>query len=69
MGMEKIRRLIYLFFTFNKTRLKYSTGQKVPPKYWSTEKQRVELVKEFMQAEIINNLLDKLGGNVCNQSL
>ena len=47
--------LIYLFFTFNKSRLKYSTGQKVPPKYWNSEKQRVKLIREFRQAESINN--------------
>jgi site-specific recombinase XerD len=58
--------LIYLFFTFNKSRLKYSTGQKVPPKYWNFEKQRVKLIREFRQAESINHLLDKLEGDVSN---
>ena len=65
MGMEKIQRS-FIYFPFNKSRLKYSTGQKVPPKYWNTEKQRVKLVREFRQAESINNLLDKLDGDVCN---
>jgi hypothetical protein len=59
--------LIYLFYTFNKSRLKYSTGQKVPPKYWNPEKQRVKVVKEFRQAESINLLLDKLEGDVSNE--
>jgi len=65
-GNGKNPTLIYLFFTFNKSRLKYSTGQKVPPKYWNTEKQRVKLIREFRQAESINHLLDKLVGDVSN---
>jgi integrase len=62
----KTPTLIYLFFTFNKSRLKYSTGEKVPPKYWNFEKQRVKLIREFTQAESINHLLDKLDGDVSN---
>jgi site-specific recombinase XerD len=58
--------LIYLFFTFNKNRLKYSTGQKVPPKYWNFEKQRVKVVSAFRQAESINMLLESLENDVSN---
>src|SRR5438046_9593008 len=56
--------LIYLFFTFSGNRLKYSTGQKVAPKFWNTDKQRVKVVKDFKQAESINHLLDKLQADV-----
>ena len=65
-GNARNPTLIYLFFTFNKSRLKYSTGQKVPPKYWNFEKQRVKVVSAFRQAESINMLLDSLEGDVSN---
>ena len=60
----KTATLIYLFFAFNKSRLKYSTGQKVQPRYWNPEKQRVKLLRQFRQAESINHLLDKLEGDI-----
>src|SRR5436190_15171941 len=51
--------LIYLFFRFNKQKLKYSTGQKIKPKYWNVEKQRAKQVKSFAY-ESLNNTLENL---------
>ena len=33
--------LIYVIFRFNRSKLKYSTGQKANPRFWNTEKQRL----------------------------
>ena len=47
--------LVYLFFSFDNKRLKYSTGEKVLPKSWNPEKQRARLT--FTGADSINDLL------------
>jgi integrase len=56
--------LIYLLFSFNGQRLKYSTGQKINPKFWNPEKQRVKESRLFPEHEGFNALLDKLATNV-----
>jgi len=52
--------LIYLFYNINNQRLKYSTGQKIEPKFWNPEKQRVKETKAFKEYANFNFLLDKL---------
>ena len=52
--------LIYLFFRFNKQKLKYSTSQKITPKYWNDEKQRARETKSFPTYASLNNTLDSL---------
>jgi site-specific recombinase XerD len=58
--------LVYLFYYFNTTKLKYSTSQKILPKYWNAEKQRAKEVKAFSQHTHFNFLLDKLETTVNN---
>ncbi len=52
--------LIYLFYNFNKQRLKYSFGQKVNPKYWNFEKQRVKETKSFPEHVEFNSMLNNV---------
>jgi integrase len=61
---SKDQTLIYLLFSFNGQRLKYSTGQKINPKFWNPEKQRVKESRLFPEHEGFNVLLDKLATNV-----
>ena len=42
---SKSETLIYLIFRYNNSKLKYSTGQKIHPKYWNAETQLVREVK------------------------
>lgn len=41
--------LVYLFYNFNYTRLKYSTGEKIHPKFWNVNKQRAKETAQFIQ--------------------
>ena len=52
--------LIYLFFYFNNQVLKYSTGEKIKPKYWNIEKQRAKQTQLFSTYASLNNTLDNL---------
>src|SRR6187549_1367298 len=52
--------LIYLLFRFNNQKVKYSVGQKVPPKFWNSSAQRVKETKQFPEHETLNKLLDNL---------
>jgi hypothetical protein len=59
---SKNETLIYFLFRFNSVKLKYSTTQKVLPKYWNPEKQRIREQRNFSQHTSINllNLEDPL---------
>jgi integrase len=52
--------LIYLLFRFNNQRLKYSTSEKILPKYWNDVKQRVKEMRTFPAHSKINKRLDDL---------
>ena len=56
--------LIYLFFRFNNQRLKYSTSEKILPKFWNSEKQRAKITKSFPTHQSLNITLDNLANNV-----
>lgn len=56
--------LIYLFFSFDNKRLKYSTGELVHPKFWNSEDQRVRATKKFSDHKTINDRLDKIQADV-----
>lgn len=56
--------LIYLFYCFNKQRLKYSTGEKIKPKFWNEEKQRARETSAFSTYASLNNTLDNLARDV-----
>lgn len=56
---SKEETLVYLLFRFNGTKLKFSTGQKIKPKFWNPESQRAREIKTFDYGEfngILNNL-------------
>ncbi len=58
----KTDTLIYLFFSYEGNRLKYSTGEVVNPKNWNSERQRVK--KGAKGSFEINNLLDNLEAEI-----
>lgn len=51
--------LIFLFFSYEGKRLKFSTGQKINPKHWDAKKQRAKGRSYPYQIQL-NNLLNKL---------
>ena len=56
----KQETLIYLFYNFNNKRLKYSTGEKINPKFWNPESQRARESKQFPEHPEFNSRLDKI---------
>lgn len=61
---SKEATLIYLFYSFNKQRLKYSTGEKIKPKFWNEEKQRARETSAFPTYASLNNTLNNLSSNI-----
>ena len=61
---SKESTLIYLFYNFNNQRLKYSTSEKINPKFWNPEKQRAKETKSFPSYATLNHTLDLLSRNV-----
>lgn len=59
-------RLVYLFFSYNSNRLKYSTGQKIEPPYWNEEKQRAKETRKFPQYPEFNAFLQNLENEAFN---
>lgn len=59
---EKEDTLIYLFFSYNGQRFKYSVSEKILPKFWNTQEQRVK--KSFSGSLEINNHLDRIEGEI-----
>lgn len=58
--------LIFLFFSYNGKRLKYSTGQKIHPKFWNETKQQAKETRQFPEYPELNEFLIKLGHNIQN---
>lgn len=56
----KNETLVYLLYRFNGTKLKYSTGQKIKPKFWNEEKQRAKETRDFAGYGEFNGILDNL---------
>jgi hypothetical protein len=51
--------LVYLLYRFNGSKLKFSVGQKILPKYWNRETQKAREVRMFKYSEfnaLLNNL-------------
>jgi len=53
----KDETLVYLFFSYNNKRLKYSTGEKIHTDYWDSENQRAKGTKKFPEYPEFNNRL------------
>jgi len=60
--------LVYLFFSYDGNRLKYSTGEKIHPDYWITKdrKQRASSKMPLKQASEFNSRLDTIEGAIKN---
>jgi len=58
--------LVYLFYSFNNQRLKYSFGQKINPKFWNADKQRAKETKAFSQYAEFNSMLNNVEATVNN---
>ena len=56
--------LISLVYRFNGKRLVYSTGQKIPPKFWNDKKQRAKESRNYPEYAELNNLLNTLASKV-----
>src|ERR1700740_2739168 len=61
---SKDNTLVYLLFRYQGQKLKYSTKQKVLPKFWNPKNQRVKETKEFKQYVEFNALLQKIEDKV-----
>ena len=61
---SKQASLIYLFYCFNNQRLKYSTGEKIKPKFWNNERQRARETSANSTYASLNNTLDNLAKQV-----
>lgn len=58
---ETTPQMIYLVYRFGRNdKLVYSTGLKILPKFWNSEKMRVRNIVEAVKKEIINNRLNEL---------
>ena len=51
--------LIYLFYNYQYKRFKYSTGEKINPKFWNERNQRAKESKKFPEYPEFNARLDK----------
>lgn len=56
--------LVYLFLSYDGKRFKYSTGEKIHPDYWNTEKQRAAKNMPLYQAPEFNTRLDKIESGI-----
>lgn len=56
--------LVYLMFTFNNQRLKYSTGEKIHPDYWNPTTKRAKETKYFPEYPEFNTSLDNLENKI-----
>lgn len=58
--------LVYLFFSYNNKRFKYSTGEKIKPLFWNPEEQRARETKKFIEYPEFNSRLDNIVTEVNN---
>ncbi|MCA6440229.1 MAG: site-specific integrase [Chitinophagaceae bacterium] len=63
---SKEETLIYLIYQYGGKRLKYSTGQKLLPKFWNSSNHRVKETKLFKDYGEFNALLDNIESCVNN---
>lgn len=56
----KTPTLIYLFYRFNNNTFKYSTGQKINPKFWNPEKKRAKETRSNPGYNTFNDYLNDL---------
>ncbi|MFC6999166.1 site-specific integrase [Rufibacter roseus] len=57
---SKEETLVYLLFRFSNSKLKFSTGEKILPKFWNPEKQKAKETKQFPEFPEFNSRLDNI---------
>ncbi|MCK0144028.1 site-specific integrase [Arenibacter sp. F26102] len=63
---SKIETLVYMFYNYQYKRFKYSTGEKINPKFWNPKAQRAKESKQFIEYPEFNSRLDKLENGMNN---
>ncbi|SNR75532.1 site-specific integrase [Lutibacter flavus] len=63
---SKSDTLIYLIYNYQYKRFKYSTGEKISPKFWNENNQRVKESKKFPEYPEFNSRLDTLENGINN---
>jgi integrase len=65
------KTLVYLFYNYSNQRLKYSTGEKIHPKFWNQVKQRARETGQFPEYSEFNRRLNNIETaiNICYHSL
>ncbi|MCM4172625.1 site-specific integrase [Arenibacter sp. TNZ] len=63
---SKIETLVYMFYNYQYKRFKYSTGEKINPKFWNPKAQRAKESKQFKEYPEFNSRLDKLENGINN---
>ena len=65
------KTLVYLFYNYSNQRLKYSTGERIHPKFWNKTKQRVKEVAQFPEYPEFNQRLKNIetAVNTCYRRL
>lgn len=61
---SKSETLIYLNYNYQYKRFKYSTGEKINPKYWNSGKQRAKETKQFREYPEFNSRLDLIENGI-----
>jgi integrase len=54
------KTLVYLFYNYSSQRLKYSTGEKIFPKFWNATKQRAKETSQFPEYSEFNQRLKNI---------
>lgn len=63
---SKSPTLVYLYYNFDYNRLKYSTGEKILPKFWNKKKQRADSDRNFPEHPEFNQRLNIIEAAVNN---
>ena len=62
----KTETLIYLIYNYQYKRFKYSTGEKINPKFWNKSSHRVKASKQFIEYPEFNSRLDIIENGINN---
>lgn len=63
---SKTETLVYLFYNYQYSRFKYSTGEQINPKFWNPTSQRAKETKQFPEYPEFNTRLDKIENAIKN---
>lgn len=63
---SKEETLIYLFFSYENKRLKYSTGEKIKPKFWNTSNQLARETKAYEEYPEFNTRMKNIKSQASN---